>query len=225
MSKSIVINVTNNLRSKGLAFFELFLHIYGKDLMKFISKNLIDCLHSTLNEILHYPPHTKVFNIQAPSKSSLFYLCPNYGTIIIGTPPCIVEPSIIGGKMIEPASSPSSKSADKPPADTKPLLMIAVVQAQDADISFETLKSLGVSCERLSSVGGFLGRKNVTLLISLPVEKQSVVMAALQENCRQRVEYIAVPLESAPLPLPTPTPITVGGATIFSLDIDQYEEF
>ena len=33
-----------------------------------------------------------------------------------------------------------------------------------------------------------------------------------------------MPLESAPLPLPTPTPITVGGATVFALEVDHYEE-
>jgi uncharacterized protein YaaQ len=49
-------------------------------------------------------------------------------------------------------------------------------------------------------------------------------MEALQKNCRQRVEYIAVPLESAPLPLPDPTPITIGGATIFALEVEHYEE-
>jgi uncharacterized protein YaaQ len=127
--------------------------------------------------------------------------------------------------MKEPTNFPSKESSEKLPEGGKPIFMIAVVQAQDADSSFDTLKNLGVTCERLGSVGGFLGRKNVTLLIGLTEEKQSMVMAALQENCRQRVEYIAVPLESAPLPLPTPTPITVGGATIFSLDIDHFEEF
>jgi uncharacterized protein YaaQ len=49
-------------------------------------------------------------------------------------------------------------------------------------------------------------------------------MTAFKENCRQRVEYIAVPLESAPLPLPSPTPITVGGAAVFSLEIEHFEE-
>jgi uncharacterized protein YaaQ len=127
--------------------------------------------------------------------------------------------------MNEPSSSKTNEPLDSSHSDGQIILMIAVVQAQDADISFETLKNLGVSCTRLASVGGFLGRRNVTLLIGLPIEKQKLVMSSLQENCRQRVEYIAVPLESAPLPLPTPTPITVGGATIFSLDIDQFEEF
>lgn len=123
-------------------------------------------------------------------------------------------------------SSPSKKSSNEPPTgNIQQKLMIAVVQAQDADNSFEVLQNLGISCERLASVGGFLGRKNVTLLIGFQEDRQKVIMDALQETCRQRIEYIAVPLESAPLPLPTPTPITVGGATIFSLDIDEFEEF
>ena len=50
-------------------------------------------------------------------------------------------------------------------------------------------------------------------------------MELLNRTCRQRVEYIAVPLESAPLPMPAPTPVTVGGATIFGLEIEHYEEF
>jgi uncharacterized protein YaaQ len=104
------------------------------------------------------------------------------------------------------------------------LMLIAVVQAQDAEGAQNALEQLGISSERLPSVGGFLGRRNATLLIGLPVTRQQAVVDALNENCRQRVEYIAVPLESAPLPLPTPTPITIGGATIFGLEVDHYEE-
>ncbi len=103
-------------------------------------------------------------------------------------------------------------------------LLIAVVQAQDAEIAREALGKLGIAVERLPSVGGFLGRRNATLLIGLPQAKRDVAEEVLHENCRQRVEFIAVPLESAPLPLPTPTPITVGGATVFALDVEYYEE-
>lgn len=104
------------------------------------------------------------------------------------------------------------------------LLLIAVIQAQDADSAEDALKPIGVTVERLSSIGGFLGRKNTTLLIGAPSSKSSAVLDALNESCRQRIEYIAVPLESAPLPLPTPTPISIGGATIFSLEVEYYEE-
>ena len=70
----------------------------------------------------------------------------------------------------------------------------------------------------------YFGRRNALLLIGLPADKREVAEEILHENCRQRVEFIAVPLESAPLPLPTPTPITVGGATIFALEVEHYEE-
>lgn len=103
-------------------------------------------------------------------------------------------------------------------------LLIAVVQAQDVESAQNALSKIGLTSTRLSSVGGFLGRRNVTLLIGLPTSRQQAAMDALHASCRQRIEYIAVPLESAPLPLPTPTPITIGGATIFGLEIEHYEE-
>jgi len=39
------------------------------------------------------------------------------------------------------------------------------------------------------------------------------------------VEYLAIPLEGSPMPLPTPVPVTVGGATVFTLPVERYEEF
>lgn len=104
------------------------------------------------------------------------------------------------------------------------ILLLAVVQAQDADVAEAQVREMGVSVTRLPSVGAFLGRRNATLLIGINPERLDEVLATFKENCRQRVEYIAVPLESAPLPLPSPTPITVGGATIFTLDVEHFEE-
>jgi uncharacterized protein YaaQ len=108
--------------------------------------------------------------------------------------------------------------------ETRYTLLVAVVQAQDFDSANNALTRLGMSVTRLPSIGGFLGRRNVTLMIGTPEGKEPVAMEALHENCRQRVEFIAVPLESAPLPMPAPTPVTIGGATVFSLDVEHYEE-
>jgi uncharacterized protein YaaQ len=104
------------------------------------------------------------------------------------------------------------------------ILLLAVVQAQDADVAEARVREMSVSVTRLPSVGAFLGRRNATLLIGINPERLDEVLSTFKENCRQRVEYIAVPLESAPLPLPSPTPITVGGATIFTLDVEHFEE-
>lgn len=107
----------------------------------------------------------------------------------------------------------------------KSKMFIAVIQAQDIDAAYSALKAIDINATRLPSVGGFLGRRNATLLIELKPGEQEKAQNALKESCRQRVEYLAVPLESAPLPLPTPTPITVGGANIFCIDVEHFEEF
>jgi uncharacterized protein YaaQ len=115
------------------------------------------------------------------------------------------------------ADSPSSE-------ETRYTLLVAVIQAQDFDSAHNSLTQLGMSVTRLPSIGGFLGRRNVTLMIGTPEGKEPEAMEALHENCRQRIEFIAVPLESAPLPMPAPIPVTIGGATVFSLDVEHYEE-
>lgn len=103
-------------------------------------------------------------------------------------------------------------------------LLMAVVQSQDAGIVENIFQEMNISLTRLPSTGAFLGRRNAMLLVGIPHEQQQVILDTLMENCRQRIEYIAVPLESAPLPLPAPTPVTVGGATVFSLEVEHYEE-
>ena len=116
-------------------------------------------------------------------------------------------------------------SETNPSSTEHRVLLLAVVQAQDAEVARETLEKMGLQIDRLPSVGGFLGRRNAMLVIGMPENQREMVVEALHRSCRQRIEFIAVPLESAPLPLPTPTPITVGGATIFSIDVDHFEEF
>ena len=103
-------------------------------------------------------------------------------------------------------------------------MLVAIIQAQDLENAQVALTRKGMSITHLPSIGGFLGRRNVTLLIGTPEGREPEAMEALHDNCRQRVEFIAVPLESAPLPMPAPTPVTIGGATVFSLDVEHYEE-
>ena len=104
-------------------------------------------------------------------------------------------------------------------------LLIAVVQGQDADMAIDALMGQGFKVTRLPSVGVFLGRKNATLMIGIDSDRKEQAIDLLNKNCRQRVAFISVPMESSPLPMPAPTPVTVGGATIFSVAVEHYEEF
>lgn len=104
-------------------------------------------------------------------------------------------------------------------------LLIAVVQGQDAEIAIESLIEEGFGVTRLPSIGGFLGRRSATLMIGVHSDKAQEAIEVLNNTCRKRVAFIAVPMENSPLPMPAPTPVTVGGASIFSLEVEHYEEF
>jgi uncharacterized protein YaaQ len=103
-------------------------------------------------------------------------------------------------------------------------LVLAVVQEQDQDTAVRAVESLGGSVVYLSSAGGFLGRRNATLLIGLPEGREQSVLNKLHETCRKRVEYMTLPLEGSPMPMPAPVPVTVGGATVFILPVERFEE-
>src|SRR5512142_1531669 len=104
------------------------------------------------------------------------------------------------------------------------LLMLAVLQEQDVEVATKALERLGAGVVYMASAGGFLGRKNATLLIALPEGHEDQALKVLETSCRQRVEYLTMPLEGSPLPMPTPIPVTVGGATVFTLPVERFEE-
>jgi len=123
-----------------------------------------------------------------------------------------------GGGM---ASSPDPASKGKTPVRR---LLFAVIQSQDVPRASRALDKAGLSVTELSGVGGFLGRRNVTLLVGLGENQEEMAVNLINENCHQRVEYVSTPLEGAPLPIPVATPITVGGATVFTFVVERYEE-
>jgi uncharacterized protein YaaQ len=86
------------------------------------------------------------------------------------------------------------------------LLLMAVIQDQDLETATKAMQGIGASLTYLSSAGGFLGRRNATLLIGLPAE------------------YMTLPLEGSPMPMPAPVPVTVGGATVFTLPVERFEQ-
>jgi uncharacterized protein YaaQ len=105
------------------------------------------------------------------------------------------------------------------------LMVLAVVQDQDLDTATRALEPLGAPVVYLASSGGFLGRRNATLLIGLPIGSEEAVLVALRVACRQRIEFMTMPVEGAPMPMPAPIQVTVGGATVFALPVERYEHF
>ena len=88
------------------------------------------------------------------------------------------------------------------------------------------LRDINLRPSVLSIIGGFLGQKNNTLVIGCSESQLSDVTRVLRENCHQRIEYMALPLDNNPtvIQFVTPMPVSVGGATIFSLEVEHLEE-
>jgi uncharacterized protein YaaQ len=103
-------------------------------------------------------------------------------------------------------------------------LIAAVIQVQDLNNVTRALGKAGLSVTQLSSTGAFLERRNATLLIGLSSGQEGLALEAIQKTCHQRIQYISTPLEGAPLPLPLSTPITIGGAIVFTFDVERYVE-
>lgn len=122
--------------------------------------------------------------------------------------------------------SPSNWAGLIKPSKLHPIqrLMAAVIQLQDFENASNSLNEAGFWVTHLSSTGGFLGRRNITLLIGMASDQEELAVRSLNQSCRRRVEYITTPLEGAPFHLPLSTPISVGGATIFTIAVERYEE-
>jgi CPA1 family monovalent cation:H+ antiporter len=103
-------------------------------------------------------------------------------------------------------------------------LLTVVIQEQDVEGAIHALEYLGVTITRLSSTGSFLGKQNVTLLIGVPEGVEDLVIQTLKENSRPRFEMPPSTPETTQQ-LSEKTSIIVGGATIFTFDVERFEEF
>jgi len=106
-------------------------------------------------------------------------------------------------------------------------LVIAVVQDQDVNRLVEELLEAGFSSTKLASTGGFLKEGNTTLLIGVDETQVSKVMDIINHTCKSRKQLIT-PLaavgRSISAFIPRPVEITVGGATVFVLDVEHFEK-
>ena len=96
-------------------------------------------------------------------------------------------------------------------------LMTAIIQEVDLENALASLSKLGFSVARLSSTGGFLSRKNVTLLVGIQEGREEAAVKALKNSCKRRLEFVSSPVRGSAFPLPSPLQVSVGGATVFLL--------
>lgn len=104
-------------------------------------------------------------------------------------------------------------------------LIIAIVQDEDSGILVDELTEENFRVTKLASTGGFLKSGNTTLLMGLDDEtKLSQVVEIINRNCKKR--EVTSTLMNLSIQgdgyMPYPLEVTVGGANIFILDVDEH---
>ena len=105
-------------------------------------------------------------------------------------------------------------------------LVIAVVQARDADELMRALSGRGFGATQIDSAGGFLRERNATLLIGVQDEYMAEVLRIVERTCHARTRFVnpLMPImEPAEFYVPNPVEVQVGGATVFVLGVQRYE--
>ena len=106
-------------------------------------------------------------------------------------------------------------------------LIIAIVQDEDSSKLLSVLMQQSFGVTKLATTGGFLKAGNTTLLLGVDDDRLEEAIHTIESVCKSRKqistasstmiggmthgEYTAFPIE-----------VTVGGATLFVLTVDQF---
>ncbi len=106
-------------------------------------------------------------------------------------------------------------------------LIIAVVQDEDAQKLISTLMNEGFGVTKLATTGGFLRAGNTTLLIGTEKERVELALSLIEKVCKSRKQIATSPSPvsgTAGVYMPYPIEVTVGGATVFVLDVEEFKK-
>ena len=106
-------------------------------------------------------------------------------------------------------------------------LVIAIIHDEDAQQLIGKLNESGFGVTKLASTGGFLKAGNTTVLIGVSKEHLEDVMALIGETCTPRKEVTTTTsiISEAGGFMTMPIEVTVGGATVFVVDVESHVKF
>ncbi len=102
-------------------------------------------------------------------------------------------------------------------------LIYVIVRDVDSGQVMRGLNKKGFYVTKLASTGGFLKEGNTTLMIGTEVAKVDEVVEIVKKECGARQQVAYSPAESAEF-ASMQVLVNVGGATIFVVDVDRYEQ-
>jgi len=104
-------------------------------------------------------------------------------------------------------------------------LIIAIINKDDAAIVSSQLTKNGIFATKMASTGGFLRSGNTTFLIGIDAAKVDKVIKLIGDCSKKRTEILPEAAGYAAAAMGgMPVEVTVGGATVFVVDVERFEK-
>lgn len=104
-------------------------------------------------------------------------------------------------------------------------MLLAIINSDDSRNVMNHLMKDGFSITKLASTGGFLRAGNVTILIGLDDSRLDDAIAIIREHSITRRQLVPSMAELGMAAVSSaPIEITVGGATVFVLNVERFEK-
>ena len=103
-------------------------------------------------------------------------------------------------------------------------LIMAIVNKDDSGRVSEVLTKAGHFVTKLATTGGFLQAGNTTFLIGTDEERVDEVIALIERHSKRRTQIISGAAYGTASTATIPVEITVGGATVFVMNVERFEK-
>jgi uncharacterized protein YaaQ len=105
-------------------------------------------------------------------------------------------------------------------------MILAVIQDRDwVNLSKELTRN-GFSVTKLSSTGGFLRQGNTTIMIGVEDHLVETILTIIRTQCKKKEVPVTMypPSITGMNVVSPPMNVTVGGATVFILNMERFEQ-
>lgn len=103
-------------------------------------------------------------------------------------------------------------------------LIVGIVNSEDANDLLSEITKASFQATKLSTSGGFLKMGNVTVLVGVEDEQVDQVVGIFRSCCSRRTQMISATSHTflgEGFVTAAPVEVTIGGATLFILDVDK----
>lgn len=103
-------------------------------------------------------------------------------------------------------------------------LIMAIVSSDDSRDVLDRLTKAGFRATVISTTGGFLREGNTTFFVGTDDDKVPQAIEIMRQVCRRRTQWVSpLPtLEGPGLEIAEPIEVSVGGAVILVMNVEQF---